>query len=87
MNENVKNKEASSKIYTVGIGASAGGLEALQKFLSSLPSDTGFPYILVQHLSPDYKSLLTEILSKYTEMPVIQAEEGMDVEPNHVYVI
>lgn len=73
--------------YTVGIGASAGGLEALQKFLSELPPDTGFPYIIVQHLSPDYKSLLGEILSKYTEMPVVQVEDGMEVQRNCVYVI
>ena len=73
--------------FIVGIGASAGGLEALQKFLSALAPDTGFPYIIVQHLSPDYKSLLGEILGKYTEMPVIQVEDGMEVVPNTVYVI
>lgn len=73
--------------YIVGIGASAGGLEALQKLLSALPANTGFPYIIVQHLSPDYKSLLGEILGKYTDMPVIQAEENMAVEPNRVYII
>ena len=73
--------------YIVGIGASAGGLEALQKLLSALPPDTGFPYIIVQHLSPDYKSLLGEILGKYTAMPVIQAEEDVAVEANKVYII
>ena len=73
--------------YIVGIGASAGGLEALQKLLSALPPNTGFPYIIVQHLSPDYKSLLSEILGKYTEMPVIQVEDGMEVKPDSVYVI
>lgn len=73
--------------YIVGIGASAGGLEALQKLLSALPANTGFPYVIVQHLSPDYKSLLGEILGKYTDMPVIQAEEDMEVEPNKVYII
>ena len=73
--------------YIVGIGASAGGLEALQKLLSALPGNTGFPYIIVQHLSPDYKSLLGEILSKYTDMPVIQVEDGMEVHANCVYVI
>ncbi len=77
----------NSKKYIIGIGASAGGLEALQKFLSALKPDTGFPYIIVQHLSPDYRSLLGEILGKYTDMPVIQAEEGMTVEPNKVYII
>ena len=78
---------AAKEPYIVGIGASAGGLEALQKLLSALPADTGFPYVIVQHLSPDYKSLLGEILSKYTEMPVVQAEDGMAVEPDRVYVI
>ena len=73
--------------YIVGIGASAGGLEALQKFLTALPANTGFPYIIVQHLSPDYKSLLSQILGKYTEMPVEQAEEGMEIEADHVYII
>lgn len=73
--------------YIVGIGASAGGLEAIQKLLTALPSNTGLPFIIVQHLSPDYKSLLSEILSKYTDMSVIQAEEGMEVKPNTVYVI
>ncbi len=73
--------------FIVGIGASAGGLEALQKLLTALPSNTGFPFIIVQHLSPDYKSLLGEILGKYTDMPVIQAEDGMKVEPDNVYII
>ena len=80
-------RKAESDRYIVGIGASAGGLEALQKFLTALPANTGFPYIIVQHLSPDYKSLLGEILGKYTEMPVIQVEDGMEVQPNCVYVI
>ena len=70
--------------FIVGIGASAGGLEALQKLLTALPSNTGFPYIIVQHLSPDYKSLLGEILGKYTDMPVIQVEDGIEVKPDCV---
>lgn len=53
-------KNAVKSKYIVGIGASAGGLEALQKLLEALPSNTGFPFIIVQHLSPDYKSLLSE---------------------------
>ncbi len=76
-----------SKQYIVGIGASAGGLEALQKLLTALSPNTGFVYVIVQHLSPDYKSLLGEILSKYTTMPVVQVEDGMEARPNHVYVI
>lgn len=81
--ESQDNKEP----YIVGIGASAGGLEALQKLLTALPANTGFPYIVIQHLSPDYKSLMGEILSKYTEMPVVQVEDGMEVKPNYIYVI
>lgn len=78
---------AEQKPYVVGVGASAGGLEALQSLLSSLPINLGFPYIIIQHLSPDYKSLLSEILSKHTKMPVIQAENGMMIKENTVYVI
>ncbi|MDD3412068.1 MAG: chemotaxis protein CheB, partial [Eubacteriales bacterium] len=68
--------------YIVGIGASAGGLEALQKLLTALPANTGFSYVIIQHLSPDYKSLLGEILGKYTEMPVLQVTDGMEIQPN-----
>ena len=82
-----KKTQGTGNNYIVGIGASAGGLEALQKLLGALPADTGFPYIIVQHLSPDYKSLLGEILGKHTKMPVIQVEDGMTVKPNCVYVI
>jgi two-component system, chemotaxis family, CheB/CheR fusion protein len=71
----------------VGMGASAGGLEAFTQLLSHLPNDTGMAFVLIQHLSPHQKSLLTEILSRTTEMPVIEVQDGMSVEPNHVYVI
>lgn len=71
----------------VGIGASAGGLEAFTQLLSNLPIDTGMGFVLVQHLDPNHKSLLTEILSKTTQMPVSEVKDGMVVEPNHVYVI
>lgn len=87
MKEETRKKEAKPCNYIVGIGASAGGLEAIQKFLSALPSNTGCSFIIIQHLSPDYKSLLCEILSRHTVIPVIQAEEGMIVEPNHIYII
>ena len=84
---NLLKDEDSNIRYIVGIGASAGGLEAIQKFLSNLPANTNCAFIIVQHLSPDYKSLLCEILTRHTIMPVIQAEEGMVVEKNHIYVI
>ncbi|MBC1312168.1 PAS domain-containing protein [Trichormus variabilis PNB] len=71
----------------VGMGASAGGLEAFTELLNNLPSDTGMGFVLIQHLVPDQKSLLSEILSQTTQMPVVEVQNGMVVAPNHVYVI
>jgi two-component system, chemotaxis family, CheB/CheR fusion protein len=71
----------------VGIGASAGGLSAFKSFLSNTPTDSGMAFILVQHLSPDHKSMLTDLLSKSTDMPVLEADDGMPVEANRVFVI
>ncbi|MGI6107138.1 MAG: chemotaxis protein CheB [Lachnospiraceae bacterium] len=71
----------------VGIGASAGGLEALQQFLTFLPANTGMAFVIIQHLAPDHKSLLAEILGKYTSMPVSEAKDGERVRRNHVYMI
>jgi len=71
----------------VGIGASAGGLEACTKLLEHLPPDTGMAFVLVQHLAPTKDSILAELLSKATSMPVREVQDGMTVEPDHVYVI
>ncbi len=71
----------------VGIGASAGGLEALQQFLTFLPSNTGMAFVIIQHLAPDHKSLLADILGKYSAMPVTEISDGMHVERNHIYMI
>lgn len=71
----------------IGIGASAGGLEALQQFFGHIPPDSGASFVVIQHLSPDYKSLMANILGKHTEMPVFQAEQDMAVEPDTVYLI
>lgn len=73
--------------YYVGIGASAGGLEAIELFFKNMPSNSGLAFIVVQHLSPDYKSLMVELLSKHTNMPVLRSEDGMEVKANHVYLI
>ncbi|MCC9642882.1 PAS domain-containing protein [Rhodopirellula sp. JC740] len=70
-----------------GIGASAGGLKALEEFFGKLPSDTGMTFIVVQHLSPDFKSLMDEILSRFTNMNVVNTENGTILEPNTVYLI
>ncbi len=73
--------------YIVGIGTSAGGLEALEAFFDHCPENTGIAYVIVQHLSPDYKSLMTELLSRHTNMEVNEARDGVVVEPNHIYLI
>ena len=84
---NVNNGQQELRPMVVGIGASAGGLEALQQFFSCIPSNTGLIFIIIQHLSPDYKSLMAEILGKHTSMMVLQAESDMEIEPDTVYLI
>ncbi len=71
----------------VAIGASAGGLEAMMELLQHLPADTGMAFIYVQHLSPDHKSMLTEILSKKTEMKVQEIDDMDKIKPNNIFVI
>ena len=73
--------------HYVAIGASAGGLEAIETFFSHMPLNTGMAFIVIQHLSPDYKSLMVELLSKKTRLPVQRIENGMHVLPNHIYLI
>ncbi len=71
----------------VGLGASAGGLEAFEQFFRALPPDSGMAFVLVPHLDPDHASLLGEILQRCTAMPVVEAQDQTRVEPNHVYVV
>jgi two-component system CheB/CheR fusion protein len=71
----------------VGLGASAGGLEALEQFLANVPVDSGLAYVVVQHLDPTHKAMLVELLQRATAMPVLDATESLRVEPNVVYVI
>ncbi len=73
--------------HVVGIGASAGGLEALRAFFSAMPTDSGAAFVVIQHLAPDYKSLMVELLARQTSIPVLRAEEGMVVRPDHAYLI
>ena len=71
----------------VGMGASAGGLEAFEKFLGHLPPDSGMAYIMVPHLDARYRSAMTELLQRYTKMPVVEITDGMAAQPNRVHVI
>ena len=77
----------SSQFPIVCIGASAGGLEAFEQFLSNVPKDSGMAYIVIQHLDPTQKGMLPELLQRISSMEVLQVEDRMTVEPNRVYVI
>src|SRR5919109_4336467 len=73
--------------YVVGVGASAGGLDPLVRFFDNLPQETGMAFVIVQHLSPDFKSLMDELLARHTLLPIHLVEDGMPVEADHVYLI
>uniref|UniRef100_UPI00244964A1 chemotaxis protein CheB n=1 Tax=Mucilaginibacter endophyticus TaxID=2675003 RepID=UPI00244964A1 len=73
--------------YIVAIGASAGGLEAIHEFFDHMPQDSGLTFIVIQHLSPDYKSLLVELVAKHTQMKVAEAANDMTLQRNCVYII
>jgi two-component system CheB/CheR fusion protein len=79
--------EAHSPFPIVGIGTSAGGLEALELFLANVPAQSGMAFVIVQHLDPERKSLLVELLQRCTPMPVVQAKDRTRVQPDCVYVI
>jgi two-component system CheB/CheR fusion protein len=79
--------KATLSFPVVGIGASAGGVDALQSFFSATSPSSGMAFIVIQHLSADHDSLMAEILGRCTTMPVREIEDRMPVEPNHVYVI
>ncbi len=75
-----------NSFYVVGIGASAGGLEAFEAFFDSMPSDSGMAFILISHLDPQHASILPELIQRHTIMRVIPARDGLRIEPNTVYV-
>ncbi len=84
--ENVA-RDRRQPIPIVGVGASAGGLEAFTQLLGALPLDTGLAFVLVQHLDPKHESMLTTLLSHTTPLPIHEARDGMHLEANHIYVI
>ena len=77
---------SDNSFYVVGIGASAGGLDALEKFFGNMTENSGMAFIVVSHLDPNHVSIMPELIQKSTKMKLFQAEDGMVVEPNHVYV-
>ncbi len=79
--------QAAVNFAVVGLGASAGGLDACRKLVDALPAATGMAYILVQHLDPDHESLMVELIADHTSMTVLQAVDGMRLEHEHLYII
>jgi two-component system CheB/CheR fusion protein len=75
------------EMIVVALGASAGGLEALEKFFDNMPSGTGLAFVVVQHLSPDFKSLMNELLARHTKLAIHRVTDGMLIEPDAIYLI
>jgi two-component system CheB/CheR fusion protein len=71
----------------IGIGASAGGLQALEAFFDNMPSENGMAFVIVQHLDPNRESILADLLQRHTAMRVVQVDDGMQIQPNNVYVV
>ena len=86
----IKDKGAirsTNLFWVVGIGASAGGLDAFKQLIKAIPIDSGMAYILVQHLDPNHESILSELLQKITLIPIQEVTDNVHVEPDHIYVI
>ena len=80
-------RESSRPFPIVGIGASAGGLEALELFLTNVPENSGMAFVIVQHLDPTHKGVMAELLQRRTAMPVVQVKDRLRVKPDCVYII
>lgn len=79
-------KAAEPPLAVIAIGASAGGLDALEKFFDFVPNDTGAAYVVIQHLDPNFRSMMDELLSRHSALPIRKAETGMPIEPNVIYL-
>lgn len=78
---------SSEPFYVVGIGASAGGLEALEQFFEHMPEDSRLCFVVVQHLSPDFKSMMDELLARRTRIPIVRIEDGVELRPNAIFLM
>ena len=74
-------------LYIIGIGASAGGLDALERFFQQVPNDSNLAFVVIQHLSPDFKSVMGELLARHTSLKIRRVTDAMQVEPNTIYLI
>lgn len=87
MSEPIASCSRTSPSFVVGIGASGGGLVSLEKLFRNLPADTGMAFVVIQHLSPDFKSMMYELLARDTKMEIHRVEDGMQIEANHIYLL
>lgn len=85
--DNRQRSDRAPASFVVGVGASAGGVEALQELFQAFPSNCGLGFVVIQHLSPDHRSLMADILGKQTDMPVLQVEQDVEIEADTVYLI
>jgi two-component system CheB/CheR fusion protein len=82
-----KSPAAGKEFFIVGIGSSAGGLEALEHFFLHMPADSGMAFVLIPHLDPTHKSIMPELLKRFTSMPIFEAKDRMEVRPDSIYII
>jgi len=87
MKTNKEQNNLQQPDYIIGLGASAGGLEALTTFFNHMPLDSNMAFVVIQHLSPDHKSMMDTLLARHTEMKILQAQDGMLIAPNCIYLI
>src|SRR5687768_9333409 len=88
MSEELRKEElVADSFLIVGVGASAGGLDAFKQFVSSIPKNSGMAYVLVQHLDPNHESILTELIQQITSIPVHEITNNILVQPDNVYVV
>jgi two-component system CheB/CheR fusion protein len=87
MTKKSHNEQEDNELLVVGLGASAGGLEALESFFDAMPNNPGMAFVVIIHLSPDHESSMAELLQEHTPMPVTQVSQKTKMEPNHIYII
>ncbi len=80
-------EDVDSPTHVVAIGASAGGLEALERFFRAMPTESGMAFVVIQHLSPDFKSLMDELLERFNQMPVKVVRDTAIIKANHIYLL
>lgn len=85
-NLSVTAAEGQQLVRVVAIGASAGGLEPLEQFIEAMPAETGLAFVVIQHLSPDFRSMMDELLTRHSSMEIHRVEDGMVIEPNAIYL-